>query len=238
MTEADVQSDSPASTDPALVGAEEERGTSALFRNGAIVTGAYVTAMLAYTVGNWPNLLDMRANEFGDFLAGVFSPIAFLWLVLGFLQQGRELSLQIKELRHSVTAQNNLVEATRDRQFFDAETLRAEQEEVARMAAPILRFSTAGSGGGHDGQRKFSFRVLNEGKPVSGAKLYRDDVLSNELGNISTGDFKTFSAMLPMDNSPISIPVRLTYFASRNVAGEANAVIERESTDVTIRALT
>lgn len=30
-------------------------------------------------------------NEFGDFLAGVFAPVAFFWLILGYMQQGKQL---------------------------------------------------------------------------------------------------------------------------------------------------
>ena len=33
----------------------------------------------------------MPLNEWGDFLAGASSPVAFLWLVFGYMQQGEEL---------------------------------------------------------------------------------------------------------------------------------------------------
>ena len=39
-------------------------------------------------------------NELGDFLAGVFTPLAFLWLVLGYFMQHTELALQREELKH------------------------------------------------------------------------------------------------------------------------------------------
>lgn len=48
----------------------------------------------------------LELHEKGDFLAGLFAPLAFFWLVLGFIQQGQELKLQIKELNESVKAQN------------------------------------------------------------------------------------------------------------------------------------
>uniref|UniRef100_UPI003879CCF4 hypothetical protein n=1 Tax=Acinetobacter lwoffii TaxID=28090 RepID=UPI003879CCF4 len=55
-------------------------------------------------------------NELGDFLAGIVAPIAFLWLILGYVQQGKQLEqntkaleqqekalqLQIDEMRESV----------------------------------------------------------------------------------------------------------------------------------------
>ena len=37
-------------------------------------------------------------NELGDFLAGVFTPLAFGWLVYGYLLQSNELRLQREEL--------------------------------------------------------------------------------------------------------------------------------------------
>lgn len=69
------------------------------------------------------NIEDVKAldlNEKGDFLAGVFSPLAFLWLVYGYLQQGQELKqntstlkLQYQELSNSVEQQRLLAELTK-----------------------------------------------------------------------------------------------------------------------------
>lgn len=61
-------------------------------------------------------------NELGDFLAGVFAPVAFLWLILGYVQQGKQLDqntkaleqqekalqLQIDEMKESVKQQTEL----------------------------------------------------------------------------------------------------------------------------------
>ena len=62
-------------------------------------------------------------NELGDFLTGVFAPIAFLWLILGYIQQGKQLDqntkaleqqekalqLQIDEMKEGVKQQAELV---------------------------------------------------------------------------------------------------------------------------------
>ena len=81
-----------------------------------------------------------KLNEIGDFLAGVFAPLAFFWLVRGFYQQGKgleqnsiSLELQADELAQSTNAlnaqvqeQQKLIEATnkqidinRDKNNFD-----------------------------------------------------------------------------------------------------------------------
>ena len=54
---------------------------------------------------------SLSLNNLGDYLAGVFSPLAFLWLVLGYRQQAKELRLQAKELKNTVrelSSQNEL----------------------------------------------------------------------------------------------------------------------------------
>ncbi|MFL9507300.1 hypothetical protein ACKER8_17070 [Acinetobacter baumannii] len=46
----------------------------------------------------------LSANEIGDFLAGVFSPLAFLFLILGYLQNTKALQMQSQELKASTDA--------------------------------------------------------------------------------------------------------------------------------------
>lgn len=58
-------------------------------------------------------ILPTNLNEFGDFIAGAFAPLAFFWLVRGFYQQGKGLEqnsealrLQAEELQKSTEALN------------------------------------------------------------------------------------------------------------------------------------
>ncbi|WP_461313370.1 hypothetical protein [Acinetobacter sp. GN11] len=46
----------------------------------------------------------LPANEVGDFLAGAFSPLAFLFLILGYLQNTKALQMQSQELKASTDA--------------------------------------------------------------------------------------------------------------------------------------
>ena len=60
----------------------------------------FYIAVILFLRGNdaWELLRTGRLNELGDFLAGFFTPLAFGWLVYGYLQQSKELRLQREEL--------------------------------------------------------------------------------------------------------------------------------------------
>ena len=63
------------------------------------VSISYIAA-IGFLRGNdaWELLRTGNLNELGDFLAGVFTPLAFFWLVYGYLLQSKELRLQREEL--------------------------------------------------------------------------------------------------------------------------------------------
>lgn len=70
------------------------------------------------------SLPNQELNSLGDFLAGVFAPVAFFWLILGYIQQGKQLDqntkaleqqeralqLQIDEMKESVKQQKEIAE--------------------------------------------------------------------------------------------------------------------------------
>lgn len=84
----------------------------------------FVGILILACAGNWD--AKLKPNEWGDVFAGLAAPVAFLWLVLGFLQQGRELSAQIIEIKRSVVHQGELVTEARKQLAAD---LRKEQAE-------------------------------------------------------------------------------------------------------------
>lgn len=65
---------------------------------GMALSVVYVLGVAIYLIVQGQNPADLRLNELGDFLGGVSSPLAFLWLVLGFFQQSREIRLSNKAL--------------------------------------------------------------------------------------------------------------------------------------------
>lgn len=88
---------------------------------GIITTIIYTGIVICFRWDSLPTLKTIGLNEFGDFFAGVFGPVAIFWLILGFHQQGKELKqstealrLQATELNNSVAQQKELVNVTNE----------------------------------------------------------------------------------------------------------------------------
>ena len=96
---------------------DDDRERRRLPQIGLALTALYLVGLVIYLWLQGQNPADLRLNELGDFLGGVSSPLAFLWLVLGFFQQSREirlsgkaLQLQAAEMRRSVDEHRRLAE--------------------------------------------------------------------------------------------------------------------------------
>lgn len=68
-------------------------------RLGLSITVVYVVFVCLMYHWSESQLHEMALNEFGDYFAGVFGPMALLWLILGYLQQGEELQQNTEALR-------------------------------------------------------------------------------------------------------------------------------------------
>ena len=106
-----------------------------------LLTGLYAVAVV---IGAWrlgyfdPNGVPLQPNEWGDVLAGVFSPLAFLWLIYASLSQRAELAMQREELSQN----NETQDAQREemRRQVDAMTAQAKllEAQAAAMFDPLF----------------------------------------------------------------------------------------------------
>lgn len=90
---------------------------------GIRITGWWLLLIVVFAIFG-DLTFPQSLNELGDFLAGIFAPIAFFWLVLGYIQQAKQLEqntqalkqqeqalrLQIEEMRQSVRQQKGIIE--------------------------------------------------------------------------------------------------------------------------------
>lgn len=95
-----------------------------------LITVGYLSIFLGVIVARFGELISLPLNELGDFAAGVFGPLAFLWLVLGYRQQGKELNASTVALEQQVSE----LHAT-----FALQQENAEKQD--RMLDPVLDIS-------------------------------------------------------------------------------------------------
>lgn len=159
-------------------------GTQSRTDIGVAISVIYAGLLISLVIWRWSEIAKLDLNELGDFAAGAFGPIAILWLVLGYFQQGDELKqntdalqLQANELANSVEQQRKLVELTRkqieeERRRARLEIARHKEASKPKFVTKILDFQTEGSGDLH-----LDISLKNVGGPCSHVRL-RPDVQS------------------------------------------------------------
>lgn len=115
-----------------------------------ILTVLYLSFFAGFGIARWPELLNLELNEVGDLLAGIFAPLAFLWLILGFFQQQKELRLntealriQSQELRQSVEQHRLLVKESTEQTIINSQLLAIEEDRRSGESSPQIRVCDA-----------------------------------------------------------------------------------------------
>ena len=129
----------------------------------------------------------MSPNDWGSFLSGAFAPLGFLWLILGYLQQGEELRLstqalrlQAEELKNSVEQQRALVEVSRLQVEGEREALAEERRLRIEGAMPNLSVYSFGGTFRGDGNSSYPIHFSNSGNIACHLRI----VLRLTLGEI------------------------------------------------------
>lgn len=115
---------------------KEARRGEVLTQWGLKLTKVYFILLIAFfPAASFLGLIKwepIAINEIGDFLAGVFGPLSIFWIVLGFMQQGGELRLQVAELARSVEQQKELVAVSRETLDYERE-MRLHREMARKL---------------------------------------------------------------------------------------------------------
>jgi DNA-binding transcriptional MerR regulator len=195
---------------------------------GIGLTVFYIVVLhLLFVDGRFAELKGMPLNNLGDFLAGVFGPIAILWLILGFFQQGielkqntRMLELQANELKASVEQQRELVDVSRKQVQAEIDALQAEQERqrVAARAALVFEVFGRASAGG---LVQYDVCLRNLGAPItrltfesSPDNAYQHPLASHSIAHGGFIDFSIQVKEVSLENKPEELKV--TYCNSLN----------------------
>lgn len=161
--------------------------TDRRYKFGLWISALWVLAMLILLFVKRSELATMAPNAWGDFFAGVFAPLAFLWLVLGYLQQGEELrlstealKLQAEELKNSVEQQRALVEVSRQQVESEREAIAHERQLRDEEVRPVLDISPGGGSFSGGGNSIYNINISNIGGTATAFAV----VLLRKDGNV------------------------------------------------------
>jgi len=96
---------------------------------GVMLTIFWVALAIFLIFIKWDNTLTL--NEWGDFLAGATAPLAFLWLIVGYMLQRKELQNNTEALLYQ-----------RDEMAKQVEAL-VEQNKHLKVTARAVRAQTS-----------------------------------------------------------------------------------------------
>ena len=110
----------------------------------------------------WALFAHLHPDSLGQFLDGAFAPLAFMWLVIGYFLQQKEIADNTAALRaQSEQIQLSARQAVRQSELIEANELHARQETFLRIATQVrgqlgtimgmLWISSQGVGSGNSG---------------------------------------------------------------------------------------
>ncbi len=104
----------------------------------ATVTWFGVAAAYVHAEIGWTRFQHLQADTLGNFLEGVFAPLAFLWLVIGYFLQQAEIHQNTEALRaQAVEIQRTAEQAIIQSQAIAANEVHARQETFLRIAEQV-----------------------------------------------------------------------------------------------------
>lgn len=201
---------------------------------GIFVTFIYGIFLFLLTDGRLNSLNSMPLNEVGDFLAGAFGPLAIFWLILGFIQQGKELGqntkaleLQAKELRNSVEQQKEMVFVANKKFEADIKIIEYEREKEIKAAKPSIVFM--GFGGSHSDMDRFTCNLINSGASISNVKItFNTEVFElsgDQVAVWPNGEKIRVKFSLKKNETPKIFLMHFKYNNRNGISGEEGYVI-------------
>ncbi|MBF7686433.1 hypothetical protein I2F17_11440 [Acinetobacter sp. B10A] len=133
-----------------------------------------------------------KLNEWGDYLAGAFSPLAFFWLVMGYLQQGKELQQNTKALElQAQELKNSVAEQVKQNEAYERELLKKRISIEPKLeiydAGYIYDIIDDNANGYFFEGNKLSFMIKNHGQIAKDIEIVGEDV-RKKLFKLESGE--------------------------------------------------
>lgn len=149
--------------------------TSDGYKKVTRIGGFFTVLFLSNCVGvphvRWEEFLALELNEIGDLLAGVVGPVALMWVVLGYFQQGHELREATKQnTALTKVGEDQLVEAQKAQKLIQTR----HDASFEPVFAFLLTQRTV-----KNNKIIFDFNLINIGKSVGNVGIAMRYINSN-----------------------------------------------------------
>lgn len=107
---------------------------------GLALTSLWILLGVTYISSNigWASFVTLPAEDLGNFLEGAFAPLAFLWLVIGYFLQQKELEQNTAALRsQAVEISRSAEQAVIQSKNLAASEVHARQEAFLQIAQSV-----------------------------------------------------------------------------------------------------
>lgn len=171
-----------------------------------LLTGGWLLVVAYLTLIRWEQFLTTPLNELGDFFAGVAAPLAFLWIVFGYLQHGNEIQDQALVTSRLVEASEIQALATRNLAALTSYSQSRDDLEKAQTVQPLLE-ARLGSWGA-EGQ-SLHLTLRNYGMTAHRLKCSCEQASSVALSGATLESSKWVHLHIEFEVQP-EWPIRLT----------------------------
>ena len=190
---------------------------------------------------NFSDAVAMSLNEWGDFVAGAASPLALLWVVLGYRQHGEELrlntealKLQQVELQRQVEETEQLVKAANMQAQTMQTDLKERQSRDAREAAP--EFVSDGVSSSSEG---ITVTIRNRGGEARKVKLHYDGPYQYRFSRTDLLESNSTAKLVfeQKHNPPLQVPLTFRISCIDRLGHEHNSQFTlSEDLDLVLKA--
>jgi hypothetical protein len=155
---------------------------------GMISTALWISLGLVYIFGivGWRAFVSAPAEALGGFLEGAFAPLAFLWLVIGFFLQQRELALNTRAIQMQYEEMRRTAEqAEIQAKAISSNELHTRQETFLKVSEIVSRQLGVIAG----------FLYLSSQGPAGDGPVGLDE-LGELWARLGQGDSETFRRLM------------------------------------------
>ena len=161
---------------------------------GLGITAVWILLGVAYITANvgWRPFSTLPAEDLGNFLEGAFAPLAFLWLVIGYFLQQKELEQNTEALR----AQAVEIQRSAEQAVIQSENLMASEKHARQEAFLQISQSVRGQLGSIAGLLYISSQGGPAGSGENGGAISQREIAELFSAQGAGIDVEAFSRRL------------------------------------------